>query len=111
MKKDDVEAEAKEEVPQKKAEGKKAEGKKAGGKQVAATVVPSPLDGEMATQLTQRHARSPSSRSSQKPRANAKPAVDVGILHVKYRIIYRILNPMKNTVFLRVFCADSARYS
>ena len=46
MKKDDVEAEAKEEVPQKKAEGKKAGSKKAGGKQVAATVVPSPLDGD-----------------------------------------------------------------
>ena len=34
-----------------------------------------------------------------------------GILHVGYRIIGRILNTMKNTVFFRVFCADSARYS
>ena len=46
MKKDDVEAEAKEEVPQTKAEGKKAGSKKAGGKKVAATVVPPPLDGD-----------------------------------------------------------------
>ena len=45
-KKDDVEAEAKEEVPEKKAEGKKAGSKKAEGKKVAATLVPQPLDGE-----------------------------------------------------------------
>ena len=45
-KKDDVEAEAKEEVPEKKAEGKKAGSKKAEGKKVAATVVPQPLDGD-----------------------------------------------------------------
>ena len=44
-KKDDVEAEAKEEVPR---EGRRQEGrsKKAEGKKVAATVVPQPLDGE-----------------------------------------------------------------
>ena len=44
-KKDVVEA-AKEEVPEKKAEGKKAGSKKAEGKKVAATVVPPPLDGD-----------------------------------------------------------------
>ena len=44
-KKDVVEA-AKEEVPEKKAEGKKAGSNKAEGKKVAATVVPSPLDGD-----------------------------------------------------------------
>ena len=46
QKKDDVEAEAKEEVPQKKAEGKKAGSKKAEGKKAEATVVDQPLDGE-----------------------------------------------------------------
>ena len=46
QKKDDVEAEAKEEVLQKKAEGKKAGSKKAEGKKAEATVVPQPLDGQ-----------------------------------------------------------------
>ena len=41
MEKKDVVEAAKEEVPEKKAEGKKA-----GSKKVAATVVPQPLDGE-----------------------------------------------------------------
>ena len=98
--------EVKKQAPQSKAEGKKAPE----AKKVEATVVPPPWMG-MATQSTQRRARSPSSRSRPQGRANAANAIDVGILHVKYRILCRILNTMKNTVFFRVFCADSARYS
>ena len=56
-KKDDVEAEAKEEVPEKKAEGKKAGSKKAEGKRWQPLLCPSPWMGR-ATQLIQRSARS-----------------------------------------------------
>ena len=93
-------AEGKGRRQEKKAEGKKAEGKKA----AAATVVcPCPWM-RMATQWTQRRARSPWSRKIRERSANAPNVVDVGILHVHYRILCRILNTMKNTVFFCVFC-------
>ena len=82
---------------------------------MAATVVPPPLNGDGNTIDTE----ACTVTFIEEPpagRANAANAIDVGILHVKYRILCRILNTMKNTVSALVsalvcVCVVVARWS
>ena len=83
-------------------QGRRQEGTE--GKKVEATVVPQPLDGD-GNPIDTEACTVTFIEEPPQGRANAANAIDVGILHVKYRILCRILNTMKNTVFFCVFCA------